>query len=63
MKFNIEELKNSPRKSSKDCLELMHVALEINDKEWFEELGKEKAQLEKREKEVREELGFTGKVE
>ncbi len=63
MKFDIERLKDLPRKSSKDYLELMHQALEINDKEWFEELGKEKARLEQLEEEIRREVGWKGKIE
>lgn len=63
MKYNLEELNDLPRKSSKDYLELMHQALEINDKEWFEELAKEKARLEKLEEEIRQEIGFIGEVE
>jgi hypothetical protein len=60
MNFNLEEIKKLPRRSSKDYLELMHLALEMNDKEWFEELAKEKARLEKLEEEARRELGWTG---
>jgi uncharacterized protein YpiB (UPF0302 family) len=61
MKFDIEKLKNLPRRSSKDYLELMHLALETNDKEWFEELAKKKAQLEREEEEIKRELGWKGK--
>ncbi|MFJ7738883.1 hypothetical protein ACIQ2D_21515 [Lysinibacillus sp. NPDC097287] len=42
MEIDIEMLKELPRKSSQDYLILMHQALEMNDKEWFEELAKEK---------------------
>lgn len=38
----------------------MHLALETNDKEWFEELAKEKTRLEKLEEEARKELDWTG---
>lgn len=60
MENDIEMLKELPRKSSQDYLTLMHQALEMNDKEWFEELAKEKVQLEEREKSVRRELGWIG---
>jgi hypothetical protein len=60
VKFDIEKLKDLPRKSSKDYLELMHQALEMGDKQWFEELGKEKARLEKLEAEIKRELGWKG---
>jgi hypothetical protein len=60
MKLDIEKLRELPRKSSKDYLELMHLALEMNDKEWFEELAKEKTRLEKLEEETRRELGWKG---
>lgn len=60
MKLDIEKLRELPRKSSKDYLELMHLALEMNDKEWFEELAKEKTRLEKLEEEARRELGWKG---
>jgi len=60
MKIDIEMLKELPRKSSKDYLILMHYALETNDKDWFDQLGKEKAQLEQREKAMRAELGYIG---
>lgn len=38
----------------------MNYALETNDKVWFEQLGKEKTQLEQREKAMRAELGYIG---
>lgn len=60
MKFEIEKLIDLPRKSSKDYLELMHQALEMNDKEWFEELAKEKERIKKLEKEIKLELGWKG---
>ncbi|MFJ5964066.1 hypothetical protein [Bacillus sp. NPDC093026] len=53
MKFDIEHFMNIPRKSSKDYLELMHHALEKDDKEWFEELTIEKQRIEDIEVEVR----------
>lgn len=60
MNKHIEMLKDLPRKASHDYLELMHYALETNDKDWFDQLGKEKAQLEQREKAMRAELGYIG---
>lgn len=42
LKANIEKTEDLHRKSSKDYLELMHLSLETNDKEWFEELVKGK---------------------
>lgn len=60
MKIDIEMFKEPPRKSSQDYLALMHRALETNDKEWLEELDKEKVQLDEREKAVRKELGWIG---
>jgi hypothetical protein len=60
MGLDIEKLRELPRKSSEDYLELMHLALKMNDREWFEELAKEKARLEKLEEEARRELGWTG---
>jgi len=60
LKFEIEKLKDLPRKSSKDYLELMYHALEMNDKEWFEGLAKEKERIEKLEKEIKLELGWKG---
>lgn len=60
MKIDIEMLKELPRKSSQDYLALMHRALETNDKKWFEELAKEKTQLEQQEKAMRVELGYIG---
>lgn len=47
MKPDFESMKGLPSKSTKDYLELMHLALELNDKEWFEELAKEKKELKK----------------
>lgn len=61
MKFDLEKIKDLPRKSSEDYLEMMHIALEMNDKEWFEELGKEKAKLEELEEEARRIVGLTSK--
>jgi hypothetical protein len=61
LKFDIEKLRDLPRRSSEDYLELMHLALETNDKAWFEELAKKKAQLEREEEEIRRELGWKGK--
>ena len=60
MKSDLEKLKDLPRKSSNDFLELMYLALEMNDKEWFEELAKEKERLEKLEKEIKLQLGWRG---
>ncbi|NLP50403.1 hypothetical protein [Bacillus sp. RO1] len=60
MKFDIEKLRELPRKSSKDYLELMHLALKMNDKEWFEDLAKEKERIEKLEVEIKTELGWKG---
>jgi hypothetical protein len=51
--IDIEKLKDLPRKSSKDYLELLHIALEMNDKEWFEELATEKERLEQLEKYIK----------
>lgn len=42
LKANIEKTKDLHRKSSKDYLELMHLSLKTNDKEWFEEWVKGK---------------------
>lgn len=56
----LERSEGLPRKSSKDYLELMQQALEMDDKEWFQELAKEKDRLEKLEKEIRQELGWKG---
>ncbi len=60
MKYDIERLIKLPRKSSKDYLELMHKALELDDKQWFEELAKEKVRIEKIEEEIKKELGWRG---
>ncbi|UGB30955.1 MULTISPECIES: hypothetical protein [Bacillales] len=60
MKYDIERLINLPRKSSKDYLELMHQALELGDKQWFEELAKEKVRIEKIEEKIKKELGWRG---
>lgn len=60
MKFEVEKLKDLPKKSSRDYLELMYQALEMNDKEWFEELAKEKERIETLEKEIKHELGWKG---
>lgn len=60
-KFNLEKLIDLPRKSSKDYDELMHQALGMDDKEWFQELAEEKNRLEKVEKETREMLGLKDK--
>lgn len=51
-------MKDIHRKSSKDYLELMHLALEMNDKEWFEELAKEKERIKKIEEKIKFELGW-----
>ncbi|MCM3034094.1 hypothetical protein [Niallia sp. MER 6] len=58
MKSDFESMKKLPRKSSKDYLELMHLALEMNDKEWFEELAKERERIEKIEEKIKLELGW-----
>ncbi len=55
----LAKLKGFPRKSSADCLELMHQALEMGDKKWFQESAKEKERLEILEKEMKEELGIS----
>lgn len=60
MKFDIEKLRELPRKSSKDYLELMHLALKMKDKGWFEDLAKEKERIEKLEVEMKTELGWKG---
>jgi len=60
LKYDIERLINLPRKSSKDYLELMHQALELGDKQWFEELAKEKVRIEKIEEKIKKELGWRG---
>lgn len=60
-KFDLEKIIDLPRKSSKDYDELMHQALEMDDKEWFQELAEEKNRLEKVEKETREMLGLKDK--
>lgn len=57
LKFDLEKIIDLPRKSSKDYAELMHQALEMDDKEWFQELAEEKNRLEKAEKEMRKQLG------
>lgn len=46
--------------SSKDCDTLMHQALEMGDKEWFEELAKKKNELQTLEEEARKDLGLEG---
>lgn len=58
MQFDLEKIIDLPRKSSKDYDELMHQALEMDDKEWFQELAEEKNRLEKAEKEMRKQLGL-----
>lgn len=55
--FDLEKIIVLPRKSSKDYDELMHQALEMDDKKWFQELAEEKNRLEKAEKEMRKQLG------
>lgn len=60
MKFDIEKIRELPRKSSKDYLELMHLALKMKDKGWFEDLAKEKERIEKLEVEIKTELGWKG---
>lgn len=60
MNFDMEKLKNLPRKSSKDYVELMHQAIEMNDKEWFQELAKQKERIEKLEDKMKTELGWKG---
>lgn len=57
-KFDFEKIIDLPRQSSKDYEELMHQALEMDDKEWFQELAEEKNRLEKAEKEMRKQLGI-----
>lgn len=63
MNFDYEKFKGAPRRSSRDYLELMHVALEMNDKEWFEKLAVEKTNLEAIEEELRRELGWKSNVD
>jgi hypothetical protein len=60
VKFDIEKIRELPRKSSKDYLELMHLALKMKDKGWFEDLAKEKERIEKLEVEIKTELGWKG---
>lgn len=60
MKFDIEKLRELPRKSSNDYLELMHLALKMNDKGWFEDFTKEKERIEKLEIDLKTELGWKG---
>lgn len=56
--FDLEKIIDLPRKSSKDYDELMYQALEMDDKEWFQELAEEKNRLEKAEKEMCKNLGI-----
>ncbi|MBD1383030.1 hypothetical protein [Metabacillus arenae] len=44
MEYNMRNVKdfNSPILTSKDYLELMHMALHMDDKEWFDELAAKK---------------------
>jgi len=58
LKPDLNNMKDLHRKSSKDYLELMHLALEMNDKEWFEELAKEKERIKKIEEKIKFELGW-----
>lgn len=60
MNKDLQGIKEQPRRASMDYLQLMHEALEKNDKEWFEELARKKAQLEEQEQSAREELGWKG---
>jgi len=56
LKPHLNNMKDIHRKSSKDYLELMHLALEMNDKEWFE--AKEKERIKKIEEKIKFELGW-----
>lgn len=58
LESRLAKLRDLPRKSSADCLELMQQALDTNDKEWFKELAEEKNRLKKLEEEIRQELGW-----
>ncbi|MEK3761338.1 hypothetical protein MKZ07_23280 [Paenibacillus sp. FSL P4-0338] len=44
--------------SSKDYDTLMHQALEMGDRKWFEELAKQKNELQTLEEEARKDLGL-----
>ncbi|MEK4455246.1 hypothetical protein [Paenibacillus sp. FSL L8-0506] len=46
--------------SSLDYDSLMHQALVMGDKEWFEELAKKKNELKTLEEEARKDLGLEG---
>ena len=45
--------------ASGDYDALMHHALEIGDKDWFEELAKKKRELQALEEETRRDLGLS----
>jgi uncharacterized protein YpiB (UPF0302 family) len=59
LEYNVSGQK-SDRPSSENVLDLMRLAVELNDKQWFEELCQEYNSLKVDEQLIRIELGIIG---